>query len=174
MTIALVQLFFQVRTPDTFDINIGYPYRFFFFSIDGNGLQGSYAIGFVWNFVIAFPIIFLWYFIPDFMFTRSPSQNKMIKYKVFINGKNFKFNEVNGIMNSGFYTNVFVESENEELAESIAVALLQEDEELLEIVVNEPDDLPIFTVLEIEILKEWPNGASFPRTSFDVYDEIEN
>ena len=93
------------------------------------------------------------------------------KYKVLINGKNFKFRELDGIINSGFYTNVFVESEDEITAESIASTLLQEDDELSTIVMNEQSDLPLLSVLEIERIDKWPDGVSLPRTRLEVYTE---
>jgi len=71
MAIALVQLFVQIRTEGTIDVNIGYPLRFFFFTIDGNALQGSYPIGFIWNFAIIFPITFLGSLIRDYFYARS-------------------------------------------------------------------------------------------------------
>lgn len=55
LAIALIQLFFQVRTPNTFDVKIGFPFTFYYFSIDGNQLQGARLIGFLWDFIITFP-----------------------------------------------------------------------------------------------------------------------
>jgi hypothetical protein len=74
MAIALFQLFVQIRTEGTIDVNIGYPFRFFFFTIDGDALQGSYPIGFIWNFIIIFPITFLSSLIRDYFFTRTLSR----------------------------------------------------------------------------------------------------
>lgn len=95
----------------------------------------------------------------------------MTKFKILINGKNFKFEEVDGVYDSGFYTNVFVETENQEAAESMAVDILRKDEELSSITVNKSDNLPILTVLEIEILEKWPENTSMPRTRLEVYIE---
>lgn len=75
MAIGLVQLFVQIRTEGTIDVTIGYPFRFFFFSIDGNALQGSYPIGFIWDFLIVFPISFFSSLIRDYFFTRSLNES---------------------------------------------------------------------------------------------------
>jgi len=94
-----------------------------------------------------------------------------MKFRIFVNGKNFLFKEEEGIIPSGFYTNVFVEAQSEESAELEAIKILQEDEELSNIVVNESTNLPILTVLEIDQLERWPEGVSLPRTRLEVYNE---
>lgn len=76
LSVAFIQMFFQVRTAGTINVNIGFPYRIFFFSIDGNALQGSDPIGFIKNFLITSPIVFLCYFAADFTLTRRKNQTK--------------------------------------------------------------------------------------------------
>lgn len=57
MTIGCLQLFLQITQVVNVSnfIEIGFPFHFFFFSIDGNELQGSKPIDFILDFLIIFP-----------------------------------------------------------------------------------------------------------------------
>lgn len=71
MAIGLAQLFVQVRAQGTVNVNIGYPFRFFVFSMNGSSFSVTYPIGVFWNFVIIFPLTFLSSLIGDYFFTQK-------------------------------------------------------------------------------------------------------
>jgi hypothetical protein len=51
MLIGQIQLFFQIRRDEPLNfIELGYPFQYFYFSIDGNLLQGSNPKNFILDF----------------------------------------------------------------------------------------------------------------------------
>ncbi|MBN1968296.1 MAG: hypothetical protein JW870_02910 [Candidatus Delongbacteria bacterium] len=108
------------------------------------------------------------------LFFLDENSNETMKYRVFINGKNFLIKENdNSVERLGFFTNVFIEAESQYKAEHMALQILRDDKELKEIVINSQEDLPILTVEEICELEDWPVGISFPRTGLSLYPEEE-
>jgi hypothetical protein len=78
-----------------------------------------------------------------------------MKYRILLNGENL-LTEVEGSLQClGFYTTRTVEAATEAEAESLALALIRQDKKLLQIMRNEADDPPTFSVEEIvEVVDE--------------------
>ncbi|MDX1944406.1 MAG: hypothetical protein SFU86_03290 [Pirellulaceae bacterium] len=94
----------------------------------------------------------------------------MSKYRVMIHGHNF-LTEVDGArQRMGFYTQVFVEADDEGDAEARAVDVLRQDSKLREGVLNSPDDRPSMSVEEIEQVASF-DGCTLPRTGLAFYVE---
>jgi hypothetical protein len=76
-------------------------------------------------------------------------------YEVFINGTNFLVEFDDGLKKHGFFTNVYVQSENEEQAEYVAMDLLREHEGLKGHVCNEDSDRPLMHAEEIQEISNY-------------------
>jgi hypothetical protein len=71
----------------------------------------------------------------------------------------------------GFYTNVFVEAESPEKAESIVVDLLRDSPTLGRDVLNSRENPPRLFVEEVEEIADWPPDTTRPLTGFAFYDD---
>ena len=69
-SVSLVQTYFQICTIDTIDVYIGFPYHFFFFSLNGHGLHGFNIYHFLCDFFILLPISFISIMLIDFVSKR--------------------------------------------------------------------------------------------------------
>lgn len=87
-----------------------------------------------------------------------------------IHGHNFH-TEVDGIrQRMGFYTQVFVESDDVAGAESRAVDVLRQDSTLRDGVLNGPEDPPSMSVEEIEQVESFAD-CTLPRAGLAFYAE---
>jgi hypothetical protein len=73
----------------------------------------------------------------------------MNKYQVQINGENFLINLDDKIQKVGFVTFRYIEAADPSGAENSAIDGLRQDEDLRRMVLNEPDDPPVFNVIEM-------------------------
>ena len=76
-----------------------------------------------------------------------------------VDGKNQKL---------GFYTTRFVEAQNEEGAEEMAIAVVRDDPKLRSGVLNEQSDTPVMFAEEIVELESF-DSRELPRTGFVFY-----
>lgn len=90
------------------------------------------------------------------------------KYRVLINGQNFLLSSEGKTRKAGFHTTRFVEAQDDDEAEIVAISSIKSDARLTEIVQNKPGDSPTLYVEEIEEVKEL--GA---QTGYAFYDEEE-
>src|SRR2546429_10007738 len=98
---------------------------------------------------------------------------RMRKYRAFVHGVNFQMHTHGRdvVQPLGFYTNVFVEAESTEKAESIVIDLLRDSPKLRADVLNPRDDPPRLFVEEIEEITDWPVDTIRPLTGFAFYDD---
>ena len=92
----------------------------------------------------------------------------MNKYRVVIHGRNYLIKLDDMIERMGFYTTRYVEAENEGLAESKAVALIQNDDKLGQVVLNAPDNPPVLYAEEILELENF-EGVNPPGAEYSFY-----
>jgi hypothetical protein len=78
----------------------------------------------------------------------------MAWFRTFIRGENFQINDSGKVECLGFYTTRFIEVDVLEEAEDAAVALIRDDENLKNSVLNERDDPPMIYVEEISRVNE--------------------
>ncbi len=92
----------------------------------------------------------------------------MQKYRVMIHGENL-LTEVDGFRQKlGFFTNVFVEAFAATDAEARAIAIVQEDTGLTDILLN-PDSDPLrLSTEEVHEIESF-NGHRVPRDAFMFY-----
>lgn len=85
----------------------------------------------------------------------------MKKYRIFINGKNFLI-EINGALaKHGFYTNRYVEANDERDAELQAMDMIRKREGLKNAVRNAEGDPPMMYAEEIHELNDFDEVESF-------------
>ncbi len=97
----------------------------------------------------------------------------MKKFKVQLHGKNFLFNLDGELKKYGFYATKFVEAENPQAAEKIAVILIHQSPNLRETVLNESTDRPKINLKEIEEVSFLKFFANKTKTKFSFYPEDE-
>lgn len=94
----------------------------------------------------------------------------MIKYKVMLNGRNFRIPLEGTVQRVGFYTTRFVEASDPEQAELLAVALVKNDKELRAAVRNERDDPPTIHLEEVVEVADF-EGVQVPGAGYSFYAE---
>lgn len=94
----------------------------------------------------------------------------MNKYKVMLNGCNFRITLEGTVQRVGFYTTRFVEASDPEQAELQAVSLVKNDEELRAAVRNEPDDPPTIHLEEIVEVADFED-VQVPGAGYSFYVE---
>jgi hypothetical protein len=86
-----------------------------------------------------------------------------MKYKVFVEGRNFRINVDGLVENQGFYTTRFIEADDAATAENKALNLIRD--ELRGIVMNAPSDPPVLYIEETHEMKSFeghlPPGRGF-------------
>lgn len=93
---------------------------------------------------------------------------EVVRYKIFLNGQNLLTEVEGSLQYLGFYTTRTVEAGTEAEAESLALALIRRDKKLLQIMRNDADDPPTFSIEEIvEIVDE----SEARNTGFPFYLE---
>lgn len=92
----------------------------------------------------------------------------MNKYRVVIHGQNYLIKLDDMIEKMGFYATRYVEAENEGLAESKAVALIQCDDKLRQVVRDAPDNPPVLHAEEILELANF-EGVNPPGAEYSFY-----
>lgn len=60
---SLIQLYFLIKNTDLFKIEIGCPFRYFFFTLDGNRFEGANLTHFIYDFLIVFCLVTLLNFV---------------------------------------------------------------------------------------------------------------
>jgi hypothetical protein len=97
----------------------------------------------------------------------------MNKFKVQLHGENFLLNLDGELKKYGFYATKFVEAENSQAAEKIAVILIHQSPNLREIVRNESKDRPKINLKEIEEVSFLKFFTNKTKTKFSFYPEDE-
>jgi ankyrin repeat protein len=87
----------------------------------------------------------------------------MPKYQVYIEGRNFLLELYERHQKLGFYTQVFVEAQDDEGAESNAMEVLLRDTKLRERVLNSKEDRPTMTVGDLKQIGSF-DGLILPHT----------
>ena len=60
LSVGMLQVYFQTSSPGTVvNIHIGFPFGFYWFSTDGNGLHGSDLLNFCFDFLMFFGVYFV-------------------------------------------------------------------------------------------------------------------
>jgi len=94
----------------------------------------------------------------------------MQKYRVMIHGENL-LKEVEGVRQRfGFFTNVFVQAFTPADAESRAIDILREDNDLREAALNSDDDPLRFSADETHEIESF-DGLRLPRQGLSLYEE---
>ena len=83
------------------------------------------------------------------------------KYRILVNGQNFLLEMDGENRKTGFYTTRFVEAQDAEQAEALAVELIKSDPKLSNIVLNKRGDSPRVYVEEIEEVKRLRAQAGY-------------
>jgi hypothetical protein len=97
----------------------------------------------------------------------------MKRFKVQLHGKNFLLNIDGELKKYGFYATKFVEAENPQTAEKIAVILIRQSPNLRETVFNESTDRPRINLKAIEEVSFFKFFANKTKTEFSFYPEDE-
>jgi hypothetical protein len=93
---------------------------------------------------------------------------EVARYRVFLSGQNLLAEVEGSLQYLGFYTTRTVEAGTEAEAESLALELIRRDKKLLQMMRNEADDPPTFSIEEIvEIVDE----SEAHNTGFAFYLE---
>jgi hypothetical protein len=92
------------------------------------------------------------------------------KYKILVRGQNFLLKLDGKAEKFGFYTTRFVEAQNENQAEDVAISRLRADPTLGDGVLNQQSDAPMLFVEEITELDSF-DGLNMAGTGFSFYSE---
>ena len=87
-------------------------------------------------------------------------------FRVLVNGQNFLVDRDGKPRMTGFYTARFVEAQDPEQAEAVAVELIQSNSNLSDIILNQRGDTPVLNVEEIEEIKKLQ-----PQLGYAFYSE---
>lgn len=91
-----------------------------------------------------------------------------MRYSILLNGRNLLAEVEGSLQYLDFYTTRTVEAGSKAEAESLAIALIRRDKKLLQLMRNEADDPPTFSVEEIvELVDE----SATHNTGFSFYRE---
>lgn len=94
----------------------------------------------------------------------------MLKYSVFIHGRNI-LREIDGIRQRyGFYTTVFVEALTPSDAKSRAIEVLRDDAHLYEVALNAEDDPWTLSTDDVHEIASF-DGVRPPRRGLAFYEE---
>ena len=96
----------------------------------------------------------------------------MKKYRILVRGRNFLLKLDGKAEKFGFYTTRFVEAQNENQAEDVAISTLRADPTLCDGVLNQQSDSPMLFVEEIIELDSF-DGLNTPGRGFSFYSETE-
>jgi len=97
----------------------------------------------------------------------------MNRFKVQLHGENFLLNIDGELKKYGFYATKFVEAENPQAAEKIAVILIHQTQTLRKAVLNESTDQPKINLKEIEEVGFFKFFANKTKTELSFYPEDE-
>ena len=92
----------------------------------------------------------------------------MTKYGVCLNGENFWIDVGGDTVPRGFYVWVYVEAEDPDGAEKLAVEILRKDEDLSRLTQNPRHESPMIHLEEIQELESF-NQEEMPRSGFAWY-----
>ncbi len=91
----------------------------------------------------------------------------MNSYQLTIRGENFLITADDRRAKFGFYTTVFVKSDDPTTAENTAIEQLRNDEGLVELTLNAEDDSPLLFCEEIYELEEFPEQSNHGKIWFE-------
>src|SRR5262249_16780955 len=98
----------------------------------------------------------VWNFIRELVFASWMAlREKMPKYMIEINGRNFLVAMEDRIAKHGFFTLRFVEAADPEAAEEAAVRMIRETRSLRDLVQNSSEDPPVMDVTGIEEMESF-------------------
>ena len=97
----------------------------------------------------------------------------MKKYRVMLNGKNFKINSDGKLEKFGFYTTRWVQADNPQEAELKAVSLVREDKSLKASICNESSDPPVIYLDELTEIDSF-DGINVPGAGYSLYPDEDN
>lgn len=97
----------------------------------------------------------------------------MAHYRVLLLGENFLLTVDGTPTRMGFYTTRFVQADNPDGAELLAVDLIRHDKKLKDSVSNERSDPPMIFADEIEVIDEAAVPKSSPGYSFFPMDSTD-
>jgi len=103
----------------------------------------------------------------------SDKEDWMKRFKVQLHGENFLLNIDGELKKYGFYATKFVEAENPQAAEKIAVILIHQTQTLRKAVLNESTDQPKINLKEIEEVGFFKFFANKTKTELSFYPEDE-
>jgi hypothetical protein len=92
----------------------------------------------------------------------------MRKYKALVRGENFLINLDGEDQKLGFFTTAFVEAQDEDQAEQMAIGVLRDDQDFRKSILNVESDSPMMFVDEIEQVQSF-EGQTLPRTGFSFF-----
>ena len=97
----------------------------------------------------------------------------MKNFKVKLHGENFLFNLDGELKKYGFYATKFVEAENSQEAEKIAIILIRQNPNLRNTILNENADRPKINLEEVKEINFLKFFAKKSTTGFTFYLEDE-
>ncbi len=97
----------------------------------------------------------------------------MKRFEVKLHGKNFLFNLDGDLKKFGFFATKFVEAENPQEAEKMAIILIRQNPNLRDTVLNENADRPTIDLEEIKEVNSLKFFSKKSTTGFTFYPEEE-
>ena len=97
----------------------------------------------------------------------------MKRFEIKLHGKNFLFNLDGELKKYGFYATKFVEAENSQEAEKIAIILIRQNPNLRNTILNENADRPKINLEEVKEINFLKFFAKKSTTGFTFYLEDE-
>lgn len=94
----------------------------------------------------------------------------MKKFKVILNGRNFRVPSESKVQKLGFFTTRWVEANDPNEAELQAVVLVKNDSDLRAAVKNEPADPPTIHLEEVIEVADF-EGVEVPGAGYSFYEE---
>lgn len=94
--------------------------------------------------------------------------DEAVRYRILLHGQNLLAELEGSLQYVGFYTTRIVEAGTEAEAESLAITVIRQDKKLLQMMRNEADDPPTFSVEEIV---EFVDESEARNTGFVFYLE---
>jgi len=97
----------------------------------------------------------------------------MKRFEIKLHGKNFLFNLDGDLKKFGFFATKFVEAENPQEAEKMAIILIRQNPNLRDAVLNENADRPTIDLEEIKEVNFLKFFSKKSTTGFTFYPEEE-
>ena len=94
----------------------------------------------------------------------------MKKYRVILNGRNFKIESDGKLQKVGFYTTRWVQAETPQAAELEAIDLVRQDSSLKVAIRNLSDDPPMIYLDALSQIESF-DGISLPGSGYSFYQD---